>query len=58
MVGDDDPDARAEDVATWAEVTSRGFELQLFSGGHLYLTSFVSTVATAVGERVVESLRR
>lgn len=56
MVGDEDPVARAEEVATWQSVTSGAFELQLFSGGHLYLTSFVSTVANAVGERVLGML--
>ena len=58
MVGDEDPVARAEEVATWQTVTSADFELQLFSGGHLYLTSFVSTVANAVGERVTGMLGR
>ncbi|WP_424189075.1 thioesterase II family protein [Actinokineospora sp. G85] len=57
MLGDADPVAKAEEVATWAEVTTEPFELQLFGGGHQYLTSFVSTVATAVGERVVALLR-
>ncbi|WP_026426068.1 thioesterase II family protein [Actinokineospora inagensis] len=50
MVEDTDP--AAERAAAWGEVTSGQFELQVFSGGHDYLTSFVSTVANMVSERI------
>ncbi|GAA3015760.1 thioesterase II family protein [Actinokineospora globicatena] len=50
MVGDTDP--AAPHAPAWREVTSGWFELQLFAGGHGYLTSFVSTVANTVSERI------
>ncbi|MGW6982590.1 thioesterase II family protein [Streptomyces sp. NPDC054932] len=36
--GEDDADARLEDVDAWAEVTTGPFTRKLFPGGHFYLT--------------------
>lgn len=61
MVGDLDPAATVDEARAWGEVTSGQFELQVFSGGHFYLRTFVSTVANAVSEWIAichESSRR
>ncbi|MBM7769843.1 surfactin synthase thioesterase subunit [Actinokineospora baliensis] len=50
MIGDTDPAATHADA--WSEVTTGWFELQLFSGDRGYLTTFVSTVANTVSERI------
>ncbi|MFK0049006.1 thioesterase II family protein [Streptomyces sp. NPDC090741] len=36
--GEDDADARPEDVAAWAEATTGPFTRNVFPGGHFYLT--------------------
>ncbi|MFI8894984.1 thioesterase II family protein [Streptomyces paradoxus] len=36
-VGADDPDIRADDVAAWASLAPKGFDLTVLPGGHFYL---------------------
>ncbi|GAA5062117.1 thioesterase II family protein [Streptomyces similanensis] len=38
FVGDDDPKAPLEDVRVWSEHTSGPFTMEVFPGGHFYLT--------------------
>ncbi len=56
MVGDCDPTATVDEVRSWSEVTRGRFELQVFSGRHFYISSFVSTVANTISERVAALL--
>lgn len=39
MVGDADPRVSVEEAQSWAQETSAAFELQVYPGGHFYLTS-------------------
>ncbi|OLR91286.1 thioesterase II family protein [Actinokineospora bangkokensis] len=54
LAGEHDPRAPVDRVAEWHQVTTGPFDLQVFSGDHTYLTHCASTIATAVGERVME----
>jgi surfactin synthase thioesterase subunit len=38
LVGDDDPKAPLDDVRAWQEHTSGAFAMEVFPGGHFYLT--------------------
>lgn len=37
VVGDSDPEAPLESVRRWRELTTGGFDLKVFAGGHFYL---------------------
>lgn len=38
-MGEDEPGLSEADVRAWADVTTRSFELSIFSGGHFYLAA-------------------
>ncbi|MER5539494.1 thioesterase II family protein [Streptomyces mirabilis] len=42
LVGDNDPKAELDDVRAWQEHTSGGFTMEVFPGGHFYLTEQAS----------------
>lgn len=53
MVGDNDPKATLDEVRTWQEHTSGDFELQVFSGGHFYLTGHQAAIINAISDHVL-----
>jgi surfactin synthase thioesterase subunit len=44
LVGDDDPKTTMDEANAWARHTSGSFELQVFPGGHFYLTEQADAV--------------
>ena len=52
LAGDQDPVIPVGSVRPWAEVTSGGFDLQVFAGDHFYLVPCVRAVAGAVARRL------
>jgi len=53
MVGDDDPKATLDEVRAWREQTSGPFELQVFTGGHFYLSGHQSEIVNAISDHVL-----
>jgi pyochelin biosynthesis protein PchC len=53
MVGDDDPKATLEEVRAWRDHTSGPFELQVFTGGHFYLTGHQSEIVNTISDHVL-----
>jgi surfactin synthase thioesterase subunit len=53
FVGDDDPMVTIEEATAWRGHTTAGFDLQVFEGGHFYLTS----QPAATIERLAETVR-
>jgi surfactin synthase thioesterase subunit len=53
FLGDRDPLVSREQAAAWSEVTTGGASLEVFSGGHFYLTEPGSTAIGAVATRVL-----
>ena len=54
LIGDSDPRVSVEESAAWSGHTSAGFDLQVFPGGHFYLSdrSTEAAVAAAVTARL------
>jgi surfactin synthase thioesterase subunit len=52
FVGDDDPKATVEEVRAWAAHTTGRFDLQVFPGGHFYLTEHAPWVLREITERL------
>jgi surfactin synthase thioesterase subunit len=48
LVGQDDPDSPAADVAAWSKHTTGPFDLRVFPGGHFFLSRFPAEVAAAI----------
>ncbi|WP_280719726.1 thioesterase domain-containing protein [Kitasatospora sp. MAP5-34] len=56
-VGDQDADCSAEDVRSWAELTTGGFEFHSFPGGHFYLEPHEPELVRHVVGHLAEDLR-
>ncbi|WP_327418315.1 thioesterase II family protein [Streptomyces sp. NBC_01233] len=50
LVGDNDPKAQLDDVRAWQEHTSGAFTMEVFPGGHFYLTEQAPRLITRIGE--------
>lgn len=48
LTGDDDPEVTVTEAGQWREVTTGGFELRVFEGGHFYLVPRLTDVVAAV----------
>nr|WP_258545603.1 thioesterase domain-containing protein [Micromonospora provocatoris] len=48
FTGDADPEVDVVEMRSWAEVTSAGFSLRVFSGGHFYLAGPPAELAEAL----------
>jgi surfactin synthase thioesterase subunit len=44
LTGDNDPKAKIDEVDGWAQHTTAGFDLRVFSGGHFFLTQHADAV--------------
>lgn len=53
MVGDADPRATPDEVRTWQEQTNGSFDLQVFTGGHFYLTDHQEAIVNAISDHVL-----
>ena len=53
FVGDSDPVVSVEEAKAWSEVTTAESSLQVFPGGHFYLTEPGSTAIGAMARRVL-----
>ncbi|MEU6356326.1 alpha/beta fold hydrolase [Streptomyces sp. NPDC047072] len=53
LVGDEDPLVTLDEARLWKEHTEAGFELEVFTGGHFYLTAQMSALAEALTERLL-----
>ncbi|MBL1087597.1 thioesterase [Streptomyces actinomycinicus] len=51
-VGDGDPSMSAHDMASWADVTPREFQLRVFPGGHFYLVDQHEALTRAIKEQL------
>ncbi|MEV4096144.1 thioesterase II family protein [Streptosporangium saharense] len=56
LVGDDDDRATVEEAAAWREHTVGGAELDVFSGGHFYLTQHQAAIVRLVTERLLSPM--
>lgn len=52
LVGDSDPKATIEEARAWAEHTTGGFDLQVYPGGHFYLSEHQDEVTGLIAERL------
>lgn len=52
LLGDRDPMATVEETHDWAALTTAGFALRTFPGGHFYLNSQVPAVITAIRDHI------
>ncbi|GLZ36466.1 alpha/beta fold hydrolase [Actinokineospora sp. NBRC 105648] len=52
LAGDTDPAVTVDEATAWGELTTGRFELQVFSGGQTFLSTYVSTVANTISERI------
>lgn len=50
-IGDRDPSITVQDMSAWADVAPRGFSLDVFDGGHFYLTERQKLLTDAVARR-------
>ncbi|NLU76562.1 thioesterase [Streptomyces sp. HNM0575] len=50
LTGDDDPKTTIEEAEAWREWTTGGFRMEVFRGGHFYLTEHQAGVLRIVGE--------
>lgn len=48
LSGDDDPTTSVEEARGWAAHTSRGFSLEVYSGGHFFLNDHMAAVVGRV----------
>ncbi|MEU3375148.1 MULTISPECIES: alpha/beta fold hydrolase [unclassified Streptomyces] len=51
-VGDSDPSMSAHDMASWADVAPRGFQLQVLPGGHFYLVDQHEALVHAIRQQL------
>ncbi|WP_018685783.1 thioesterase II family protein [Actinokineospora enzanensis] len=52
LLGDRDPKATEAETRKWAEHTSGGFDLELYPGGHFYLTQHVPAVLARIEKHI------
>jgi surfactin synthase thioesterase subunit len=52
LVGDDDPKVSVEEAQAWENHTENSFALQVFSGGHFFLTAHQSRITEALSDHV------
>ncbi|MFG2531758.1 thioesterase II family protein [Streptomyces sp. NPDC048516] len=52
FVGDQDPQATAEEAAAWAGHTTGAFDLRVFPGGHFYLDEHRNSVTDAIASTI------
>lgn len=52
LVGDSDPRVDVDEVKAWSEHTAAAFRLEVFPGGHFYLSDRVTEVAAVVRDRL------
>jgi surfactin synthase thioesterase subunit len=52
LVGDADPRATPAEAAAWGDHTTASFGLEVFSGGHFYLTEHQETLAALLRSRL------
>lgn len=50
LVGDDDPKAPLDDVRAWQEHTSGAFSMEVYPGGHFYLTEQAPRLIGRIGD--------
>ncbi|WAL67930.1 alpha/beta fold hydrolase [Amycolatopsis cynarae] len=55
FTGTDDPVASVDEVASWAEHTTGGFELVPLEGGHFFLTRHQDVIVRSLADRLVGS---
>ncbi|MFJ2194040.1 thioesterase II family protein [Kitasatospora sp. NPDC087861] len=55
LVGDDDPKAPVDDVRAWQEHTSGAFALEVFPGGHFYLTEQAPRLIRRIGDVLADA---
>ncbi|WP_352235706.1 alpha/beta fold hydrolase [Lentzea sp. NBRC 102530] len=55
LVGDSDPKATIEEARAWSEHTASAFELQVYPGGHFYLSAHQDRVTDLLLDRLVDS---
>lgn len=53
LTGDEDPEVTPEEAKSWAEHTTGAFEVQVYSGGHFYLTDHAAEVTREIARRLV-----
>jgi surfactin synthase thioesterase subunit len=51
LVGDDDPKTSLDEAAAWADHAGEGHELQVYSGGHFYLSHHQPEILALLAER-------
>jgi surfactin synthase thioesterase subunit len=52
FTGDDDPKTSLEEALAWSGHTSGAFELQVFPGGHFFVSSQAPKVLAAIEEQL------
>lgn len=52
FTGDTDPKAAVAEVQAWAEVTTGGCDVEVFPGGHFFLTEYSSAILATVSARL------
>lgn len=52
LVGDSDPKATIEEARAWSEHTAGAFDLQVYPGGHFYLSEHQDEVTDLIAERL------
>ncbi|HKS47102.1 MAG TPA: alpha/beta fold hydrolase [Amycolatopsis sp.] len=52
LVGDRDPKVTIDEARAWDEHTTSTFEMEVFSGGHFYLTEHLPGVVAVIQERL------
>lgn len=55
MVGDDDPKATIDEVRDWQGHTTGHFDLQVFPGGHFYLSRHQAAIVNAISDHVLSA---
>ncbi|MFD4673751.1 thioesterase II family protein [Lentzea sp. NPDC058450] len=55
LVGDSDPKATIEEARAWSEHTTSAFELQVYPGGHFYLSTHQDRVTDLLLDRLVDA---
>jgi pyochelin biosynthetic protein PchC len=53
LVSDADPRVTVDEAHRWCDYTTAGFDLQVFPGGHFYLTDNRTAVVTAIARHCV-----
>jgi pyochelin biosynthetic protein PchC len=53
LVGDSDPKVSVEEAQAWKEHTSGDFELQVFTGGHFYLSGHQAAVINLISDHLL-----